>query len=175
MEITSVSSFLDYYERVRERTLRVIRAVPVDAMDWTYKPGKFTIADMIRHIAAIERYMFAENITGRQSRYNGCGKELADGYEQVLDFFNEMHRQSVEIFRTLNNEDLQKKCTTPGGEITRWKWLRALVEHEIHHRGALYIYLNLQDVKTPPMFGLTAEEVQERSASVRDSLPGIKE
>ena len=35
-----------------------------------------------------------------------------------------------------------------------------MVEHEIHHRGQLYMYLSLLDVKTPPIFGLTSEEVQ---------------
>lgn len=165
MEITSVASFLDYYERIRERTLRLIYVIPPGVMEWTYKQGKFTIADMIRHIAAIERYMFAENVAGRLSCYNGCGKELADGYDEVVSFFNEMHHQSVSIFKTLNEADLQRKCTTPGGEITTWKWLRAMVEHEIHHRGELYIYLNMLDIKTPPIFGLTAEEVQQKSVS----------
>jgi len=67
------------------------------------------------------------------------------------------------MFRTLTDKDLNRKCPTPGGEMTSWKWLRAMVEHEVHHRGELYIYLNLLDVKTPPMFGLTAEEVQQKS------------
>jgi len=44
-----------------------------------------------------------------------------------------------------------------------WKWMRAMVEHEIHHRGELYIYLNLLGIKTPPMYGLTSEEVAENS------------
>jgi uncharacterized damage-inducible protein DinB len=41
--------------------------------------------------------------------------------------------------------------------------MRAMVEHEIHHRAALYIYLNLLEIKTPPMYGLTAEEVEKMS------------
>lgn len=164
MEITSIASFLDYYERVRERTLRVVNVVPPDQMDWSYKPGKYSIGDMIRHIAALERYMFAENVCGRQSSYKGCGQDIVDGYAETVEWFNEMHRQSVAIFSTLTDEDLKRKCTTPGGaDIAIWKWLRALTEHEIHHRGELYIYLNLLDVKTPPMYGLTAEEVQSRS------------
>ena len=164
MEITSVKSFLGYYERIRERTNRVIQVIPPDKMEWSYKPGKFTIADVVRHIAAIERHMYAENVMGRPSSYNGCGKELADGYEAVLAYFTEMHRQSMELFGSLSDTDLQRKCITPaGGEITVWKWLRAMVEHEIHHRAQLYIYLNMLDVKTPPIFGLTAEQVQEKS------------
>ena len=163
MEITSVTTFLDYYERIRERTNRVIRCIPPDKMDWSYKPGKFTLADMVRHIALIERCMYAENVRGNPSLYHGCGKEFADKHDAVLAFFHRMHEESVAIFRNLSPADLQRKCRTPAGtEIQTWKWLRAMVEHEIHHRGQLYIFLNLLDVKTPPMFGLTAEEVQAR-------------
>ena len=163
MEITSINSFLDYYERIRERTNRVINCIPHTKMDWAYRPGKFTIADLVRHIASIERNMYAENVMGRPSRYNGCGKELADVPEAVISYFNNMHLESVGIFRTLGASDLQRTCTTPAGtQIPIWKWLRAMVEHEIHHRGELYIFLNLLEVKTPPMFGLTAEEVQAK-------------
>lgn len=164
MEITSVASFLDYYERLRERTNRLVAVIPPEHMDWAYKPGKYSIADMLRHVAALERYMFTENVLGRRSCYAGCGKELADGYDAVLAYFNNMHLQSVALLNTLNDDDLKQKCRTPGGaEIAIWKWLRAMAEHEIHHRGELYIYLNLLNVTTPPMYGLTAEEVQQRS------------
>lgn len=164
MEITTIQSFIDYYERIRERTLRLIQVIPQEQLDFAYKPGKFTIADQLRHIAAIERYMFAETIAGRKSAYHGCGKELADGYENIMDYFNRAHRETLEIISSLNDEDLKRKCMTPAGiEIATWKWLRALTEHEIHHRAQLYIYLNMLDIKTPPMFGLTAEEVQQRS------------
>lgn len=164
MEIKTVQSFLDYYEKIRERTNRIIEVVPPEHIDFSYKPGKFTIGDQIRHIAAIERYMYGETITGRKSAYPGCGKDLADGYENTVKFFNEMHRQTLEIINGLSDEDLTRKCFTPANsEISVWKWLRAMIEHEIHHRAELYIYLNLLDVKTPQIYGLSAEEVQEIS------------
>lgn len=164
MEIRSIDSFIGYYENLRERTSRLIREVPRDHLEWSYKEEKFTIGDVIRHIAAIERFMFAENILGRPSRYNGCSRALADGYDAVLAFFNRMHDETIAMLKGLSVDDLQEKCVTPSGvPITKWKWLRAMAEHEVHHRGELYIYLNLVGVKTPPMFGLTSEEVQARS------------
>ena len=166
MEITNIKSFLEYYEKIRQRTNRLIAVIPAEYMDWSYKPGKFTIADQIRHIAAIERYMFAETILGNPCTYNGCGKELADGYDNVIHYFSEKHEEALAIFKSLSNEDLQRKCLTPGNApITVWKWLRAMTEHEIHHRAQLYIYLNLLDVKTPPMFRLSSEEVIQNSQS----------
>jgi uncharacterized damage-inducible protein DinB len=170
MEIQSVTSFLTYYKSIRERTKKLIVVVPPGQMDWAYKPGKFTIADHIRHIAAMERFMFAENVLGKPCIYNGCGKELADGYENVISFMDRLHQESIAIFGNLKDSELQNKCTTPGNtQIAIWKWLRAMVEHEIHHRAELYIYLNILNINTPPIFGLSAEEVQERSLN-----PGLQ-
>ncbi|MBF8964086.1 DinB family protein [Pontibacter sp. FD36] len=162
MEIHSIDSFLSYYERVRERTLWVVELVPPERMEWVYLPGKFSIADSIRHIAAIERLLYAEIVQGKPSCYDGCGAHLAAGYDDVLAYFQQMHEETVAILRELTDEDLQRKCATPGGgEIRVWKWLRAMVEHEIHHRAQLYLYLNMLGVRTPPMFGLTEEQLKE--------------
>src|SRR5918996_1976635 len=164
MEILTVPAFLNYYEKIRQRTLRVVRCVPSDKIEWTPAPGKFSIGDLIRHIAAIERYLYAENVKGKPSRYAGHGTELANGYEAILKFLESTHQESMEIFSSLTNEDLQKKCTNPDGtSITIWKWLRAMVEHEVHHRGQIYLYLAMLNVATPPLFGLTSEEVRSRS------------
>lgn len=165
MEIARIEPFLDYYQKVRERTRRLLELVPAEKMDFAPIPGKFTFGDLIRHIAAIERHLYAENVQGNPSRYRGCGKELADGRDDILRFFDACHEEAVGIFRALTPERLGAKCVTPAGSpITTWKWLRLLVEHEIHHRGQLYSYLALSGIETPPLYGLTSEQVAERGS-----------
>ena len=157
---TRVNSFIKQYQSIRKRTMKLIEVVQPQHLDFAYKKEKFTIADQIRHIAAIERHLFAETAAGRKNIYKGCGKELADGYENIMAFFNQAHTESLQIFKSFTDSDLQEECFTPTGyAIQKGKWLQLLAEHEIHHRAELYLYLNLLDVKTPPMFGLTAEEV----------------
>lgn len=164
MEISEVGGFLDYWEKIRARTKRVIDCIPRDRFDWTHREGGWTFADLIRHLGAIERWMFAENAKCRPSRYPGCGPELAEGPDEVIAYLDEMHAEAVEIFASLTPEELALKCETPGGiRITVWKWLRAMVEHEVHHRGQIYLMLGMLGVETPPLYGLTAEEVRERS------------
>jgi uncharacterized damage-inducible protein DinB len=165
MEITSIDSFLPYYKNVRERTMRVARVIPPEKLDWTYAPGKFTLGDLLRHMAAIERYLWAEIVQGKPNRYHGCGRELADGYDNVLTFVERLHAESVEIFSHLTPDDLKKKSVTPDGSpISTWKVLRLVVEHEIHHRGEIYVYLGMLGVQTPPLYGMTSEQVRELSA-----------
>lgn len=109
--------------------------------------------------------MYAETVAGRPSRYAGCGRELANGYDAVVEYFERLHAESVAIFSQLSDQDLASKCRTPAdADITTWKWLRAMCEHEAHHRGQLYLMLNLLEVPTPPLYGLTSEEVRARSA-----------
>ncbi len=165
MEIQNLDSFLEYLDKVHQRTMRVVRCIPADKLEWSFREGKFTLGDLLRHMAAIERYMFVETIAGKPSRYSGCGKELADGLENVVTFMEKMHGESVEVISGLSADDLQRKCVTPDGtSITVWKWLRAMVEHEIHHRGQIYTYLAMLNVPAPPLYGLTSEQVMERSA-----------
>ena len=166
MEILTIQPFLLYFSNVRERTLRVAHCIPPDKLDWTYAPGKFTFGDLLRHLAVAERHMWAENVQGKPSSYTTHGKELADGYENVLAFIQQLHSESMEIFSKLTDEDLQRKCPTPGGAaITTWKWLRSMAEHEIHHRGQIYLYLGILGVPTPPLYGLTSEQVRARSSA----------
>ena len=84
MEIRAIQPFLEYFGNVRDRTMRVARCVPANQIDWSYAPGKFTLGDLLRHIAVTERYLFAENIQGGASRYVSHGRELADSLDQVL-------------------------------------------------------------------------------------------
>ena len=52
MEIRSMQPFLHYFGTVRERTMRVARCIPPDKLDWSYAPGKFTLGDLLRHLAS---------------------------------------------------------------------------------------------------------------------------
>jgi uncharacterized damage-inducible protein DinB len=160
MEVKSIKEFIKYYGRTREATNNIIRAIPCDKINWTYQSGKFTIADLVRHIAAIERNVFMEVIQGNKPCYAGCGKEIADGHENIIFYFNKIHSQSIEILSSMHDDDLLKPAKTlDGKQTTAGNFLRALIVHEVHHRGVLCIYLNLIAVKTPPVIGLYEEDV----------------
>ena len=166
MEIRTIQPFLQYFGNVRERTMRVARCVPEDKIDGSYSPGKFTLGDLLRHVAVTERHLFAENIQGHVSRYTSHGKEFADGRAAILELMERLHAESMDIFSQLSDESLQEKCVNVGGmEIVRWKWMRSMVEHEIHHRGQVYLYLGILGVPTPPLYGLSSEEVRARGES----------
>jgi uncharacterized damage-inducible protein DinB len=162
--MTLRDAFIDYLGRVHDRTRRVVLLIPPDDVEWSPKAGWFTLGGLVRHLAGIERWMYAENALDRPSRYPGHGPELADGFDAVVAYYDRLHAEARAIFESLDAEALERKVTTPAGTpITLWKWLRAMLEHEAHHRGQLYLMLALRGVPTPPLYGLTSEEVLARS------------
>ena len=128
MEITHIESFLPYLKSIHERTMRVARVIPADNLDWTYAPGKFTLGDLLRHLATIERYLWAEIVQGKPSRYQGCGRELADGYDNVLAFVERLHAESVEIFSASPPTTCRRNRSRPTvrrsarGRCCAWWW-----------------------------------------------------
>ncbi|HEX5872032.1 MAG TPA: DinB family protein [Longimicrobium sp.] len=164
MEIRTIEPFLDYFGKIRERTRRVVVLIPPEKLEWAPRERAWSFGDLVRHRGVIERWMFAENVSGRPSRYPGHGKDLADGYDAVLAYLDRMHAEAMALLAALTPDALQARGTTPGGaSLPAWKWLRAMVEHEIHHRGQIYLMLGMIGVPTPPLYGLTSEEVKDRS------------
>jgi uncharacterized damage-inducible protein DinB len=43
-------------------------------------------------------------------------------------------------------------------EVPRTSAIRSMLNHMIHHRGQLSVYLRLQNVPLPPIYGPTADE-----------------
>jgi uncharacterized damage-inducible protein DinB len=166
MEVIRVAPFLQYLDHVHERTRRVVALVGADELEWQAAPGRMTPGELIRHLAGIERFMFAETVHGRPSRYPGHARDLADGLAATNAYYDRLHAESRALFASLTDARLAEKCTTPAGTpITVGKWLRAMIEHEAHHRGQLYFLLGMRGVATPPIYGLTSEEVQRLASS----------
>ena len=166
MEIADITAFLAYFEKVHERTMRIVRCIPEDKLEWSYAAGKFTLGGLARHIATTERFVFAECACGGRNAYPGCDRKLADGKDAVLHYMDALHSESISMLARLSGDDLQRKCASADGSpMTTWKLLRAMVEHEIHHRGEMYAALGVLGVAVPPLYGVTSEQLRSFAGS----------
>ena len=146
--------------------MNVADVIPDDRIDWSPGHDVMSFGDVLRHLAMTERWLFAEVALLRPSRYRSHGPELATSKRKVLDLMRSADAETVQILGGLEPAGLLQRVQTPAGAtMSCWKWLRAMIEHEVHHRGQLYLMLRLCDVPTPSIFGLTSEEVRSRAYS----------
>ena len=70
-------TFLEYLDRVHARTRNVVACIPADGLEWAPAPGRWTAGDQVRHLAAIERWMYADTVSGRPGRRSRRGSGSA--------------------------------------------------------------------------------------------------
>ncbi|MHA2098022.1 MAG: DinB family protein [Candidatus Kariarchaeaceae archaeon] len=161
-----MSTFLDYYNKIWKRTLRVVDSIPQKRIAWKPIEEAFTFQDILIHLVNMERYMFVETVINNKNRYPGHIQTEIETYDVLIKYITSTHNDSIELLSKLNDTDLECRCNTPDdASISVWKWLRAMIEHHVHHRGQIYTYLKLIKTKSPPLYGLTSEQVKKKGVS----------
>jgi len=157
--IQTVQSFIEYFESIRRRTMNLLRALPPEQMDWAPRVGELTCGDIVRHLAASEQ-MFVGVVTEGRWRYAGHDRNLAATYATAIAHLEATHADALNALRAVNDAQLyEPRPALKGQPVKLWRWLMALVEHEVHHRSQLAAYLALMGAQPPQVFGLTIEEI----------------
>ena len=157
--IHSIKNFIAYFTSVRKRTLNYARVVPIDRIDWSPQEGEFTCADILRHIAAGER-MFVGLATQGKWKYDGHGGDQPS-LNELIAHLDRTHREAMSALHFLPDSELDQLRTALEGDaqLPVWRWFMAMVEHEIHHRSQLAMYLLLIGIKPPHIYGLGVEDL----------------
>lgn len=157
--LQGVKGFIDYYEGIRRRTLNFINAVPMERIDWSPAEGEFTFGDLIRHLAATEA-MFIEAVVNGKWKYAGHKTDLKQELAVAIAHLHAAHQEAMEKLSTLGDSALREtRRSLSGTEVKTWRLLMAMVEHEVHHRSQLAMYLTLINIKPPHIYGLGVEDV----------------
>ena len=157
--ISSTTDFIRYFEGVRSRTLNYIQVLPLDRLEWSPKPDEFTCGDILRHLAAAESMFVGVALEGRW-KYGGHEAGGPQDLDELLHLLESAHIQAMERLAGLTDDQLyEPRPSIKGHPLKAWRWLMAMVEHEIHHRSQLAVYLTLMGVQPPHIYGLGVEDI----------------
>jgi uncharacterized damage-inducible protein DinB len=161
--IHSVDSFIGYFEGIRRRTLNYIRVLPPDRLGWSPRAGEFSCGELVQHLAAAEQMFVGAAVDGRWY-YSGHAVDPQQSLDALIANLVSGHAAGVARLRGLPDAALLDPRPTLEGPTTKaWRLLMAMVEHEIHHRSQLALYLALMGVEPPQIYGLGVEDVIARA------------
>jgi uncharacterized damage-inducible protein DinB len=157
--IQSVSSFIDYFGSIRRRTVNYVRTLPPEQMEWAPKVGELSCGEIVRHLAAAEQMFVGAAVEG-QWLYPGHEREAQNSLEALIARLETGHAAAMSRLRNMSDAELsQSRPTLNGPPVKAWRLLLAMVEHEVHHRSQLAVYLALMGVEPPQIYGLGVEDV----------------
>jgi len=162
--IQDIASFVGYFEGIRRRTLNYIQAIPAGQLEWRPAPAELTCGDIVRHVAAAEQ-MYVGLVAEGRWHYRGHAREPEHDLATLLAALQAGHAQAIERLRGLPDSVLGelRPALDGGPSIKVWRWLMAMVEHEVHHRSQLAVHLALMGVVPPQIYGMGVEDVIARA------------
>lgn len=145
-------------------TRRLLERVPEDKFPWKPHPKSWSLVELSTHVATIPSWG-GPTLTQSELDLGGQGQNTAAASRnELLARFDKnvadtraalVGRTDAELMAiwTLKHHG-QKLFTMP--KIAVWRGF--VLNHLVHHRGQLSVYLRLNDVPVPAMYGPSADE-----------------
>lgn len=158
-----VDHLLPEYEREMALTRRLLERLPPAAFKWSPHPRSKSLAALASHIAELAAW---QDVILRPA-YDVAGASEAppcsSPAEVLVVFDGHVAATRQALANRSDGELLESWVVTRGADtlftMPRVAMLRAgLLNHLIHHRGQLTVYLRLIDVPLPSIYGPTADE-----------------
>ncbi len=156
-----VDILLPEYDREIDATVAALAQVPGDGLDWRPEPGARTTAELIAHLTEITSWV---DPILRQEAIDLDERLLPASSEDVAEA-RARFQTSAALGRDALVERIDGELTadwtltrggTPVFVVPRVTALRVLVlNHLIHHRGQLTVYLRSLGASVPPLYGPT--------------------
>jgi len=160
--MTFAESFLKEFDPEMAATRKMLERLPVSKLDWKPHPKSKSLGELATHITELSRF----GLRIHEDTWN-AGSEKAPPMKTAAEFlarFDENVRESREAIAEMSDADLDREFTVlRQGQVffalkKRSVLRRVLLSHTIHHRGQLSVYLRLNDVALPAVYGPTADE-----------------
>jgi len=128
-----------------------MQLAPDDKYDWKPHETSMTLGALLNHIFQAESGLIDAIITGVFPH----DFTNFDKTDQLIAAFRKSHEEAVAKVLAIPDEAWDEQVAPFGPEksFPRLALLTLSLEHEIHHRGQLYVYLRMLDCKVPELFG----------------------
>lgn len=156
--------FIPEFEHEAALTRKTLERVPLEQGDWKPHEKSFTLRQLASHLATIPSWTA---VTLQQDELDMDPDDQApqfDTREAMLDAFDRSVEEARQVLADTSGEQLMGTWTLKSGGATvlsmpRVAVLRGFVlNHAVHHRAQLGVYLRLLGVPVPSIYGPSADE-----------------
>jgi uncharacterized damage-inducible protein DinB len=159
---------LPEFDQEMAGTRKVLERIPEDKWDWKAHPKSNTLGWNANHLAELPGWSVSI-ITQPGFDFAPVGGE---GYQspkltkrrELLELFDKNVAEARKALATIKDESLNDPWTLRGGERVIFTMPRVavirgfLMNHIIHHRAIVCVYLRLNDIPVPSLYGPSGDE-----------------
>ena len=147
-------------------TKKILARVPEGKFDWKPHEKSMTLGRLASHVAELPVFLNSiltmDDFDFAQGHYKASHAKTP---EELMNIFQQKLDEVVQTLQDTSDEKMQANFTLRSGDhviatVPRMVAVRSMaLNHIIHHRGQIAVYLRLLDIPVPGMYGPSADEM----------------
>lgn len=159
-----VDALLPEYDHEMTTTRKLLERVPDDKLTWKPHPKSFSLGELATHVATIP--MWGEmTLTKPELDVGGAPPAAAvPSRTELLASFDKNSAGTRSVLARTSDAELMAPWALKRDGHTIFSmpkavvWRSFVLNHLVHHRGQLSVYLRMLDVPIPSIYGPSADE-----------------
>lgn len=162
-----IEQFYREFEMEFKGTRRVLENLDFSKFDYKPHPKSFSFGNLAIHVANMSMWGLL-TLTSNEYRMNANDLNLAniipDTKEDLLALFDNNVNKFLETLKGMTEEQMDESWTlyyedkALFGEPRHIVLRSSVMNHMIHHRAQLTVYLRMNDLKVPGLYGPSADD-----------------
>ncbi len=161
-------SLLPEFDQEMANTRRVLERVPDEHLDWAPHPKSYTLGQLAAHVALLPAW---GAMTLSRDEFDMAPPDGArwtppvlNNRAEMLAAFDKEAAGARQALEAATDADLARAWSLKQAGQTVFSLPKSAVfrtfvmNHLVHHRGQLMVYLRLKDVPVPGVYGPSADE-----------------
>lgn len=152
-------------EHEAKKTVKLLERLPADKFGYKPHEKSMALSVLAGHVAEMPSWILDivkdDELDFAKMEYTPPKPQSA---QELVDLFNKNTEAAMALLKDTTNERLMGMWTLRNGEKVFFTLPRAVVirdmvlNHIVHHRAQLTVYMRLLDVPVPGMYGPSADE-----------------
>lgn len=152
-------------EHEANTTRKVLERIPAEIFDYKPHEKSMTMSRLATHVAEMVNWITVTCTTSELDFAAEDNKPFEPKTtEELVEFLNKNVAEALEALKNTSDEEMHEDWTLKNGETVYFTMpkiatLRTFCFNHIwHHRGQLSVYLRLNDIPVPEIYGPSADE-----------------
>ena len=159
-----VDALIPEFDHEMTTTRKVLERVPEHKFDWKPHGKSMTLGELATHVANI---VWWGEVTLDKPEFNAEGQPRAEAVgtrTELLEKFDRNVKTTRASLAAKSDGELMAPWSLRNGKQTFFTmpkavvWRSFVMNHLVHHRAQLSVYLRMNDVPLPAMYGPSADE-----------------
>ncbi|MFN2292195.1 MAG: DinB family protein [Anaerolineae bacterium] len=146
----NASERFSHWRTVRRGLLDALNMLTDAQLAFVPREGLWSLGTVARHIAEAEEGWFRHLVTGELDEWPEFTEAAYPTIASIVVLLSEVHDRTWAFLAKTDVADLDRIIDMPWGAQLPLEWIVwHVLEHEIHHRGEIYLMLGLMGMEAP--------------------------